>query len=109
MNTVLFQECVRYNRMLVVMISSLANVQKALKGRIVMSEELDILSTALFNNQVPDLWAKPGFLSLKPLGSWTEDLLARIKFLTDWYNDGTPNHFWMSGFFFPQAFMTGVQ
>jgi dynein heavy chain len=46
-----------------------------------MSEELDILATSLFNNQVPDMWAKPGFLSLKPLGSWTEDMSARIDFL----------------------------
>jgi len=36
-NTVLFQECVRYNAMLKIMKSSLILVQRALKGEVVMS------------------------------------------------------------------------
>lgn len=38
MNTVLIQELIRYNRLLDIMISSLKNAKKALKGLIVMSE-----------------------------------------------------------------------
>ena len=30
---------------------------KALKGLVVMSEQLEMMSNSLFNNQVPDLWA----------------------------------------------------
>lgn len=37
MNTVLIQELIRYNRLLEIMISSLKNAKKALKGLIVMS------------------------------------------------------------------------
>lgn len=50
MNTVLFQECVRYNGLLVEMAISLREVQKALKGEVVMSEELDDMSNSIFNN-----------------------------------------------------------
>lgn len=108
MNTVLFQECVRYNAMLILMKSSLALVQRALKGEVVMSEDLDKMSSCIFDNMVPKNWESVSFLSLKPLASWIVDCNARIKFLNDWYENGTPIVFWVSGFFFPQAFLTGT-
>lgn len=40
--------------------------------------------------------------------SWIIDLSDRIKFLQDWIDKGTPHVFWFSGFFFPQAFITGT-
>lgn len=52
MNTVLFQEVIRYNRLLTVMKSTLINVKKALKGQVVMSEELEGLANSLYDNQV---------------------------------------------------------
>lgn len=108
MNTVLFQECVRYNGMLKEMALGLKTVQKALVGEVAMSDELEKMSDAIFNNQVPPTWVKTGFLSLKPLASWIVDCNARIKFLVDWINGGTPNVYWISGFYFPQAFLTGT-
>jgi len=56
MNTVLFQECVRYNGLLAIMAVDLVKVQKALVGDLVMSEDLEKMSNAIFNNQVPILW-----------------------------------------------------
>jgi dynein heavy chain len=50
MNTVLVQEVIRYNKLLHVMAKMLKDVQRALKGEVVMSEELDALATSLFNN-----------------------------------------------------------
>lgn len=88
--------------------SSLINLKKALKGLVVMSEDLEKLSNSIYDSQVGKLWADKGFLSLKPLGSWIEDLIARVKFLKEWIEKGTPKIFWMSGFFFPQAFVTGI-
>jgi len=50
MNTVIFQECVRYNGLLAAMASSLKTIQKALIGEVAMSEELEDMATAIFNN-----------------------------------------------------------
>jgi len=62
----------------------LKDVQKALVGEVVMSEELDALSTSLFNNQVPGAFSKVGPLSLKPLSSWITDLNDRLSFIQKW-------------------------
>jgi dynein heavy chain len=62
---------IRYNRLLSVMDTSLVAVKAALLGLVVMSDELEKLANSLFDNQVPKIWAEKGFLSLKPLASWT--------------------------------------
>merc|ERR1719193_533662 len=107
MNTVLKQECIRYNNLLIVMLASLPLFQRALKGLVVMSSELEAVGEEMFVNQVPGMWADKGFLSLKPLASWIVELNERITFLTKWIEGGTPANFWISGLFFPQAFLTG--
>ena len=108
MNTVLIQEVIRFNKLLRVMRSSLADVLKALKGLVVMSEELERLSSSLFVNQVPHMWANKAYPSLKPLAAWVLDLLARVAFIQAWIDEGIPPAFWISGFYFPQAFLTGT-
>ena len=45
---------------------------------------------------------------MKPLASWVLDLGERITFMRSWCEHGQPQSFWMSGFFFPQGFMTGA-
>lgn len=83
-------------------------LRKALKGQIVMSEDLEKIADSLYSNMVPIAWEKKSFNSLKPLSSWIEDLNKRIDFINSWIENGTPNHYWVSGFFFPQAFLTAV-
>lgn len=90
------------------MIESLKLVKLALNGRIGMSDELNMLANSIFDNVVPEMWSDVGFLSLKPLASWTNDLNQRCDFFRKWAEEGTPKVFWFSGFFFPQAFITGV-
>jgi len=66
-----------------------------------MSDELEQMSTSLFDNLVPKIWADVGFLSLKALAAWTKELNERIDFMNNWITKGTPKCIWISGFFFP--------
>ena len=52
MNTVLVQEVQKYNILIRLMKESLNDVQLALLGEVVMSEDLEKLAESLFNNQV---------------------------------------------------------
>lgn len=69
MNTVLIQELVRYNRLIKIIRDSLLSVQKALKGVLVMSKELESVTLSLTMGTIPDLWAASSYPSLKPLVS----------------------------------------
>lgn len=109
MNTVVKQECLRYNKLLTTMESSLKAFRKAIKGLIVMTAELEELGKSIFVNEVPEMWSKKGPLSLKPLSSWFPDIIARVAFFQNWNDLGkTPPVHWISGIFFPQAFFTGA-
>jgi len=97
MNTVLIQEVIRYNVLLNTMNKTIKILKKALTGKIVMSDETEMMSRSLFNNQVPSIWSGV-FLSMKPLSSWIVDLTDRISFFQKWIDSRkTPNSFWISG------------
>ncbi|CAF5220503.1 unnamed protein product, partial [Rotaria magnacalcarata] len=65
----------------------------------------DILRQFLHNVNVDD--------GLKALGYTTSDIPALVKATIpqkrDWYDQDVPSCLWISGFFFTQAFLTGVQ
>jgi dynein heavy chain len=103
MNTVLTQECIRYSALLEVILDTLKEALKALKGLVVMSPELEQVTDAIFDNRVPEMWTSKAYPSLKPLSSWVIDLLERLTFIDQWIENGPPAVYWISGLFFPQA------
>lgn len=73
MNTVLQQELIRYNKMISTIYKTLDNLNKAIDGIVSMSNDLEELFNAIFDNRVSSLWASVAYPSLKPLGSWILD------------------------------------
>uniref|UniRef100_A0A4W6E6H0 Dynein axonemal heavy chain 6 n=1 Tax=Lates calcarifer TaxID=8187 RepID=A0A4W6E6H0_LATCA len=95
-------------RLCIIITLPVLSLCKAIAGLVVMSEEMDRIYTSFLNNQVPTHWANSAYPSLKTLASWVRDLSLRTSFIQTWITCGQPKSFWISGFFFPQGFLTGV-
>ncbi|VDP74022.1 unnamed protein product [Echinostoma caproni] len=108
LTTVMTQEVDRFNKLLKIVKDSMKELQRAIKGFVVMSEILEQIYTSFLHNQVPNMWANNAYPSLKPLSSWVKDLALRCDFINTWMTRGRPRSFWISGFFFPQGFLTGT-
>ena len=107
-NTVLIQELARYNRLISLVRSSMQDVQKAMKGLVVLSAALEGAANDLFIGRVPELWKGCSFSSRKPLASYISEFIDRLRILDEWIDKGAPPIFWISGFFFTQSFLTGA-
>lgn len=130
LTTVLQQECDRFNKLLNVIKSSLHNLKKAIKGFLVMNDQLEKMYSAFLANVLPELWDAAAYPSLKSLGSWVRDLELRCEFIAvslnrpccdlyllfichlfnisqGWLLNGMPTSFWLPGIYFPQGFLTG--
>ncbi|XP_053624487.1 dynein axonemal heavy chain 6 isoform X1 [Plodia interpunctella] len=107
LTTVLIHETDRFNTLLALIHSSLNELQKAIKGIVVMSEDFEAVFNAFLNNRVPAMWHKKGYNSLKSLGSWIHDLTLRVDFIEKWLVDKAQPSSWVSGLFFPQGLLTG--
>jgi dynein heavy chain, axonemal len=100
------QEIDRFNILLKVMKKTLSDLGEAIKGTVVMSMELEKMFINIIDKKVPVLWEDVGYPSLKPLGSWMDDLITRVEFIAHWLYEGPPKSFLLPAFFFPQGFMT---
>ncbi|KAM9335593.1 LOW QUALITY PROTEIN: dynein axonemal heavy chain 2 [Symphorus nematophorus] len=108
LNVVLLQEIQRYNSLMETIILSLVELEKGIKGFVVMSPSLEEIFRSIYDARVPSVWEK-AYPSLKPLAAWTRDLCQRVNQFARWAETAQPpNLFWLSGFTFPNGFLTAV-
>lgn len=74
-----------------------------------MSPAVESFANSIILSKIPITWAGVSYPSLKNLPNYMSDFLERIQFLQRWFEKGKPPSYWISGFFFTQAFLTGVK
>ena len=72
------QEIDQFNKLLIVIRSSLVQLKKAIRGDVVMGQDLEKMYNSFLLSKVPLIWEDIAYLSLKPLASWVEDLVKRV-------------------------------
>eukprot|EP00227_Mantoniella_beaufortii_P011774 CAMPEP_0197579874 /NCGR_PEP_ID=MMETSP1326-20131121/3768_1 /TAXON_ID=1155430 /ORGANISM="Genus nov. species nov., Strain RCC2288" /LENGTH=4505 /DNA_ID=CAMNT_0043143449 /DNA_START=243 /DNA_END=13760 /DNA_ORIENTATION=+ len=106
---VAIQEAERMNVLLAEMKRSLFELDLGLKGDLTMSALMETLMNAMAAGAVAGSWSKLAYPSLRGLGSWIANLLARVTQLVEWTADlALPKVVWLSGLFNPQSFLTAV-
>ena len=96
MPPLLLQEIQRYNILLSKIRRQKRELRRAVKGEIVMNDELDVIFNAVLIGKVPQPW-QSGYPSVKPLSSWARDLIERVDQLIVW-GRSQPKVFWLGGF-----------
>uniref|UniRef100_G1MBG8 Dynein axonemal heavy chain 14 n=1 Tax=Ailuropoda melanoleuca TaxID=9646 RepID=G1MBG8_AILME len=82
--TFLSQEIERFDTFLLVVHKSLKDLQLAIKGEIILTQELEEIYGSFLKTHVPTLWQKHAYKSCKPLSSWVNDLIQRVNFFNTW-------------------------
>ena len=109
---VFLQECETMNGLLGQMRHTLGELDAGFRGEMTMSQDMEKLMTDLYSGIIPTAWqVRPfAFPSLRPLGSWLNNLTERISQLSEWSTSPmeTPRCTWISGLFNPQRFLTAI-
>jgi dynein heavy chain len=114
LNVFLYQELQRFLNVLRIARTTMKNIVQAVDGTIIMTPDIVSAINSIYDLRVPIYWqydaAGAEISWLTPtLGGWLEGLKNRYRQLDQWYNSGRPNSFWLTGFFNPQGFLTGMK
>ena len=80
---VLLQEIQRYNWLLSMLEKQLDQLEKGIRGLLVISSDLEIVNNNICKSRVPEPW-RSLYFSLKPLATWIRDLNERYYHFSDW-------------------------
>uniref|UniRef100_UPI00398F3537 dynein axonemal heavy chain 8-like n=1 Tax=Pristiophorus japonicus TaxID=55135 RepID=UPI00398F3537 len=107
-NIFLRQEIDRMQKVITMLRICMSDLQLAIEGTIIMSENLTDALDNIYDARVPAMWKRISWDS-STLGFWFTELLERNSQFSSWLFEGRPNVFWMTGFFNPQGFLTAMR
>ncbi|KAL7675821.1 hypothetical protein ACOME3_002085 [Neoechinorhynchus agilis] len=109
LNIVLYHEVERHNALLATITSTLIDLQHAIRGRIVMTFELQKVFRNIAESKVPSNWKKY-YESTKSLNPFIQDMVMRFKQISDWSRNGIPPEpLWISGLSLPGGLLTAIK
>jgi len=114
LNIFLYQEIQRLQKVIGKARFILKQLQLAIKGEVVMTDELQETLDALFDARVPNLWTYTitgdEFSWILPtIGLWFSSLIFRDDQDRTWLNTGRPSAFALTLFFNPNGFLTAMK
>merc|ERR1711937_692021 len=114
LNIFLYQEIQRIQAVIFTVRTTLVDLRLAINGEVAMTEVLVNAIQYIFDARVPTNWVETVggdefSWYLPTLGLWYSSLLERVGQYRKWLDKGRPNTFWMTGFFNPQGFLTGMK
>jgi dynein heavy chain len=105
---VLLQELERFNKLVARMHTTIADLKRALKGEIGMSQDLEILGNSFFNGFIPPKWAEMAPQTLKNLVNWIAHFERRYTQYREWIDKEEPKVIWLSGLHIPESYLTAL-
>merc|ERR1719201_169443 len=102
LNIFLYQEIQRVQDVISMVRRTLTDLRLAIKGEVVMTEELVNAISSIFDARPPKNWVETVggdefSWYLPTLGLWYASLLERVGQYRKWLEKGRPNAFWMTG------------
>ena len=107
---VFIQEMDIMNVLLAEIKRSIKELQLGFAGELTMSDAMESLMTSFFMDNIPPIWAKLSWPSMRPLGSWILNFSDRLTQLEEWMNNPgeIPKVTWLSGLVNPTSFLTAI-
>ncbi|CAD8161959.1 unnamed protein product [Paramecium pentaurelia] len=109
LNTILIQECCRFNKLIIQIKNDLEFILKSLDGLEVMNQEMEQICYNLLSGVIPSSWLQKSYFTTSNLINFVQNLQERIKYFQKWIDNGIPELVNISYFFYPQTFLTGVK
>merc|ERR1711988_455072 len=114
LNIFLYQEIQRLQNVIKKVRTMLVSTQQAIRGEVVMTDELQNGVQSMFEAKPPQSWVYTvtgdEFSWILPtLGLWFSSFLARDEQDRSWMETGRPLSFWLTGFFNPQGILTAMK
>jgi len=114
LNIFLYQEIQRLQRVIAKVRFVLSQMQMAIRGEVVMTEELQNSLDAIAEAGVPTSWmvtitGDEFSWIIRSLGLSYSSLMSRDEQNRTWLHNNRPNCYWLTGFFNPQGMLTAMK